>query len=195
MRSAGGSINVRSAGGVIDAQTSGGSIGIGNGRKDVKVQTAGGNITVKNCQGTLRAATAGGSIEVGDVGARPPWKAPGGGIRLGSAMGKVLARTMSGESARRVSRRESRRAPPRDASRFSSSRRRLGFSESSLETMAGDITVFLPDEMRTTLRAAINSASGHNIHPTSRKSGLTAIAPVTVPKNLCGRQSEWRGRH
>ena len=184
LRSAGGSISVLSAGGAIDAQTSGGNIGIGSGGKDVNVQTAGGNITVKNCQGTLRAATAGGNIEVGDVGGDAAMESAGGAIRLGSARGKVLARTLAGEI--RLARLgkgvqahtaagciEVQFLPPPS-----------GFSESSLETMAGDIKVSLPEGMRTSLRAAINSASGHNIHSDFSEVRVNSESPGYGPREI-----------
>ena len=184
LRTAGGSINVKSAGGVIDAHTSGGSIDIGNGRRDVKVQTAGGNITVKNCQGTLRAATAGGSIEVGDVGGEAAMESAGGAIRLGSARGKVLARTMAGgiRLARLSKGAQARTAAGGIEVQFIFSP--AGFSESTLETMVGDITVSLPEGMRLSLRAGINSASGHKIHSDFSEIRINSENPGYGPREL-----------
>ncbi len=164
LRSAGGNIKVASSGGILEAQTSGGNIGIGTGRQNVSAQTAGGNITIKSCEGSLRASTAGGNIEVGDVGGEAAMESAGGAIRLGSAGGKVLARTMSGciRLARLGKGVQARTAAGPIEVQFLGSQ--VGFSDSSLETMIGDITVSLPDGMRTTLSAAINSGRGHNIH-------------------------------
>lgn len=163
LENAGGDIKIGSVNGIISASTSGGNIQIGSGRGAITVESAGGSINVANCGGQLRATTAGGSIDIGDVGEGAYLENAGGGIRLASAGGNVSANTLSGgirlkKLTRGVNAETA--SGPIEAEFIA---RKGEFSDSRLETTAGDIVVYLPSDLAATIKASIELANGHNI--------------------------------
>ena len=173
LNTAGGSITLGTIGGSIHAETSGGSISLNLGKQGTVLETAGGSINVQRCSGELRASTAGGTIEIGQAGAGAYLETAGGSIRLSSAEGKVRATTAGGEillSKLRQGVQAETAAGPIRAEWVSAA----GFSDSRLETTVGDIVVYLPSEMKATIKAAIELANGHKI--TSDFSGLKIVS-------------------
>jgi DUF4097 and DUF4098 domain-containing protein YvlB len=163
LENAGGDIRIGTVNGIINASTSGGNIQIGSGRGAITVESAGGSINVANCGGQLRATTAGGSIDIGDVGEGARLETAGGGIRLASAHGNVSANTLSGgirlkKLTRGVNAETA--SGPIEAEFIARSGE---FSDSRLETTAGDIVVYLPSDLAATVKASIELANGHNI--------------------------------
>ena len=159
----GGSIMIRSAKGKIAADTGGGSIEILSGQQDASVETGGGSISVRQCSGKLSAQTGGGSIDIGDVGGGADMNTGGGSIRLTSAKGAVKAETGSGgidlygvpsaiaeTGAGGITVKLVNNGAPR--------------ANSSLETSAGDVTVYISPDVGVDVRASIEVANGHSIH-------------------------------
>jgi DUF4097 and DUF4098 domain-containing protein YvlB len=161
LRTGGGSIKVASAKGKITAESGGGSVVVLSGMQGATLETGGGSIQVDRCNGQVRATTGGGSIDLGDIGGAADIDTGGGSIRLTSAKGPVHATTGGGSidlgsvpSARAES------GGGGIVAKFLSGGDR---TDSTLETSAGDITVYLASDLNVTVRAAIDLANGHKI--------------------------------
>lgn len=161
LQTGGGKISIRSAKGKIIASTGGGDMIILSGSQSAVLEAGGGNIQVKQCAGKVRVSTGGGNIDLGDIGGPVDVETGGGSIRLASAKGAVRAETGAGRI---------------ELNGISSARAETGAGgiqakvvttpqqDSSLETAAGDITVYIAPEVKLTIRASIEMANGHNIH-------------------------------
>lgn len=163
VNTSGGSITIRSANGMVNADTSGGSINVGIIKAAAVLNTAGGSIRAQQIGGNLAAETAGGNLDIGDVAGTAKLSTAGGSIRLGSALGRVDADTAGG-SIKLLQLSAGARAQTAAGSiyvEFIGSR--SAFSESLLETTAGDIVVTLPSNLGVNVRAGIEMASGHRI--------------------------------
>ena len=176
----GGAIDVGSAGGDVSLQTGGGNIKIASAKGEIKAESGGGNIILLSgaqgavletgagsvradkCGGTIKATTGGGSIDLGDIGGPAEIETGAGSIRLASAKGRVKAQTGGGsiqlDGATSVQAETS--AGGIIVKLFSSPDAR---NNSSLETSAGDITVYLANDLAISVRAEIEIANGHMI--------------------------------
>lgn len=163
LETGGGSIHVASAKGKIQAQSGGGSVEIINGLQGATIETGGGSINVRQCQGKVKASTGGGGIELGDVGGPAELETGGGSIRLAGAKGPVRAETGGGsiELYKLLQGAYAETGGGTIKAQFVGSRG--GFSESVLDTSAGDITVYLVPDLNVTVRASIDVANGHTI--------------------------------
>jgi DUF4097 and DUF4098 domain-containing protein YvlB len=110
----------------------------------------------------VKATTGGGSVELGEIDGPVEIESGAGSIRLGSANGRVEAQTGGGtiQLDRATSVRAETGAGGIIVKLVSSSDVR---SNSTLETSAGDITVYLANDIPITVRAAIEIANGHRI--------------------------------
>lgn len=140
----GGNIHIGSAAGRIIASSGGGTLVIGAG-KGMSLETGGGAIKVNKCSGEIKASTGGGSIDLSDIDGPAQVDSGGGSIRVGPVRGGLHVNTDSGPIV--VDLAESRGI----------------FSESRLETSAGDIVVYIPQDLPVTIRAAIEVARGFGI--------------------------------
>lgn len=163
VQTGGGSIKVVSAKGKISAESGGGSVMVVSGAQEAELQTGGGSIQVDRCAGRVKASTGGGSIDIGDIGGSAEIETGGGSIRLSSAKGFVRASTGGGsiELMGVPSARAETGAGGIEAKFVASSGER---HDSSLETSAGDITVYLAPNVNLSVRASIEAANGHMIH-------------------------------
>jgi hypothetical protein len=162
VKSAGGSITVGNVGGRLAATTYGGSMEIGNVQQTAVLETMGGSVRVQHTGGDLRTSTAGGNIDAGEIGGSAVLKTAGGNIRLGSAKGPVEAQTAGGGiSLWKVGR--GVRAETAGGGITAELVGSGAITDSQLETAAGDITVYLASNLACTVRAAIDTASGHRI--------------------------------
>jgi DUF4097 and DUF4098 domain-containing protein YvlB len=132
------------------------------------LETGGGSIRVNKCGGSVKASTGGGSVDLGDIGAGAEIETGAGSIRLASAKGRVHAETGGGtiqlDGATSVQAETS--AGGISVKLVSSSGvggNTGGRNNSSLETSAGDITVYLADDLAISVRAEIEMANGHTI--------------------------------
>lgn len=176
----GGNVDVHRAGGVLKVSTGGGNIdlgevgssaeietGGGNVRLmaaggSVSIKTGGGNIHAKKCNGQMRASTGGGTIEIGDVQGGVEVDTGGGSIRVASSNGPVRAETGAGmlDLGRIVDGIHAQTGGGGITAQLVSGSLR---SDSELETPAGDIIVYMAPDVRVTVRAAVEVASGHHI--------------------------------
>jgi len=161
LHTGGGSIKVNSAKGKIVAESGGGNVTVVSGAQGAELGTGGGSIHVDRCDGRVKASTGGGSIDLGDIAGPAEISTGGGSIRLNSAKGPVRAETGGGtiELWGVPSARAETGAGGIEAKFVPSSEK----SDSSLETSAGDITVYLVSNVNLSIRASIEVANGHSI--------------------------------
>jgi DUF4097 and DUF4098 domain-containing protein YvlB len=164
LQTGGGSIKIASAKGEIKAGSGGGSIVVLSGLQGAVLETGAGSIRVDKCSGTVKATTGGGSVELGDIGGPAEIETGAGSIRLASAKGRVQAQTGGGsiqlDGATSV--RAETSAGGIIVKLLSSSA--AARSNSTLETSAGDITVYLANDLAISVWAQIEVANGHTIH-------------------------------
>jgi DUF4097 and DUF4098 domain-containing protein YvlB len=110
----------------------------------------------------VKATTGGGSVDLGEIGGPAEIESGAGSIRLASARGRVQAQTGGGsiqlDGATSVQAETA--AGGIVVKLLAGSDRR---SNSSLETSAGDITVYLANDLAISIRAEIEVANGHTI--------------------------------
>ena len=162
LETGGGRITVRDAKGKIEATTGGGDMLIYAGAQNANLEAGGGNITVKQCSGKVRVSTGGGNIELGDITGPVEMETGGGSIRLASSKSWVKAETGAGRiELNGVASARAETGAGGIVARFISSNEK---TDSSLETSAGDITVYITSGVQLSVRAEIELANGHNIH-------------------------------
>ncbi len=158
----GGNIKIQSVKGEINANTGGGSLVVLSGLQGAVLETGGGSIRLDKCNGRVKATTGGGSIDLGEIGGPVEIESGAGSIRLASAKGRVEAQTGGGsiqlDGATSV--KAETGAGGIIVKLISSSD---VHSNSMLETSAGDITVYLANNLPITIRASIDVANGHTI--------------------------------
>jgi DUF4097 and DUF4098 domain-containing protein YvlB len=178
----GGNIDLRSANGTVFAHTGGGSIRMDSGKQGVTLDSGGGSISVSACGGDLKVTTGGGSIKAGKVGGQAILSTGGGSIKLVSAQGPVRAHTGGGS----VELYSLLRGARVDTGGGSITAEFVGkgdsFTESHLDTAAGDIRVYLPDNLAVTIRAAIDMAAGQKIHSDFSALQISSEGPNFGPK-------------
>jgi hypothetical protein len=163
LRTGGGSIKIGSVKGKISAESGGGDMVVTSGMQSAVLQTGGGNIRVIRCGGPLKATTGGGSIDLGEIGGEAEVETGGGSIRLTSARGPVRAETGSGSiELSGILSAMAQTGAGGIVARFVSSNG-SGVRSSTLETAAGDITVYLSTDIHMNIRASIEMANGHSI--------------------------------
>jgi DUF4097 and DUF4098 domain-containing protein YvlB len=163
LQTGGGNIKIASVKGEIRAESGGGSVVVLSGLQGAILETGGGSIRVDKCTGTVKATTGGGSVDLGEIGGSAQIETGAGSIRLASAKGRVQAQTGGGsiqlDGASSVQAETS--AGGIVVKLLSSSG---GRNNSTLETSAGDITVYLANDLPISIRAEIEVANGHTIH-------------------------------
>lgn len=161
LETGGGKITVRAVKGRIIASTGGGDMIIGSGLQGAELESGGGNIQVKQCTGKVKVSTGGGNIDVGDIAGPVEMETGGGSIRLASSKSFVRAETAAGRiELNGVGSARAETGAGGIVAKFVSSSEK---TDSSLETTAGDITVYIASDVRLTIRASIDMANGHNI--------------------------------
>jgi DUF4097 and DUF4098 domain-containing protein YvlB len=190
LHTGGGSIKVGSAKGRINAESGGGSVTVVSGMQEAVLETGGGSIQVERCAGRVKASTGGGSIDLGDIGGPAEIETGGGSIRLTSAKGPVRAETGGGTiELNGVSSARAETGAGGIVAKFISGGDR---SDSTLETSAGDITVYLAPNLNISIRASIEVANSHSIHTdfseirVSSEGGDYGPRTVTAEGNLNG---------
>jgi DUF4097 and DUF4098 domain-containing protein YvlB len=177
----GGSIRVASAKGTVSVETGGGSIAVSGSAQAVSAQTGGGSIDVQKCGGELRVSTGGGSIEVGEVNGRAMLETGGGSIRLTSAQGPVTASTGGGSIALYKLMQGARAET--GAGGITAEFLGAG-SDSSLQTSAGDVVVYVSPQAKMTVRASIQMAGGHKIRSDFSELKITTEGGEWGPRNV-----------
>ena len=182
LQSGGGNIHADDIGGEVTAETGGGTIEVGIAKGEIKaesgagnvvvlsglqgavLETGGGSIRVDRCSGTVKATTGGGSVELGEIGGPAEIETGAGSIRLTSSKGRVQAQTGGGsiqlDGATSV---KAETAAGGIVVKLLSSAGTGGHNNSTLETSAGDITVYLANDLAISIRAEIEMGNGHTI--------------------------------
>lgn len=162
LETGGGKITINQAKGKVEASTGGGNILLVSSDQGATLEAGGGNIEVRRCGGNLKVATGGGNIDLGDIAGTVELETGGGSIRLSSAKGLVRAETgagrieLNGVPAARVE-----TGAGGIIAKFIAGSER---NDSSLETSAGDIVVYIAPDVAISIRASIDLANGHGIH-------------------------------
>ena len=165
LETGGGNIKIASAKGEIKAESGGGNVVVLSGLQGAVLETGGGSIRVGKCGGTVKATTGGGSVDLGEIGGPAQIETAGGSIRLASAKGRVQAQ--SGGGSIQLDGATSVQAETQAGGiivKLLSSAGAGARNNSSLETSAGDITVYLANDLAISIRAEIEIANGHTIH-------------------------------
>lgn len=123
LKTSGGHVELHGAKGSHIIKTSGGNIDVRNVQGKIAAFTAGGNVDIRSSKGTIFAHTDGGNMSIDDNEGELRLRAKGGWIKAHRISGAMLAQVDGGDI---------------EASFISISQ---GIS---LETTAGDITVFIP---------------------------------------------------
>ena len=161
VQTGGGKVSIGSVSGKINASTGGGDAGLVSSKQGADIEAGGGNIQVKQCGGKLRVSTGGGNIELGDIGGPVEIETGGGSIRVSSSRGMVRAETGAGTiELGGVSAAHAETGAGAIIATFIVEGQR---TDSTLETSAGDVTVYLAPSLNVTVQAAIELADGHTI--------------------------------
>lgn len=174
-KTGGSDIRIGRVGGTLRCFSGGGSIQVDNACGETWCETAGGEIVVAEAIGALHATTAGGSIRVRRAGASVSARSDGGLIEVGRAGGRVTAQTRGGsievgsstgvecESAAGAIRVRGLDGPLRAQTAMGSILAELlpgiRLQDSSLNTGAGDITVFIPSNVAVSVLALSDGRS------------------------------------
>jgi len=165
LETGGGNIKIASAKGEIKAESGGGNVVVLSGLQGAVLETGGGSIRVDKCSGSVKASTGGGSVDLGEIGGPAQIETGAGSIRLASAKGRVQAETGGGsiqlDGATSV---QAETSAGGIIVKLLSSAGTGARNNSSLETSAGDITVYLANDLAISIRAEIEIANGHTIH-------------------------------
>ena len=165
----GGDVHINNIGGLARVTLGGGKVYIGTVKGSATVQTGGGGIEVRKCEGDLRATTDGGNLNFGDVGGSIRAETGGGSVRLASAQGRVQVMTGGGNvelyNLSQGAQVETGAGPI--TAEFRGNR---GFTESSLHTAAGDVSICLAGNLPVTVHASSDMTTGRGIQ--SDLSGL-----------------------
>jgi DUF4097 and DUF4098 domain-containing protein YvlB len=183
LHTGGGNIKVASAKGDIKANTGGGSVVVLSGLQGAVLETSAGSIRLDRCSGTVKATTGGGSVDLGEIGGPVKVESGAGSIRLTSAKGRVEAETGGGSIQLDGATSVKAETPAGGiiVKLLSSSD---VHTNSTLETTAGDITVYLANDLPITIRAAIEIANGHDIRSEFNEIHVTSEGGTWGPKTV-----------
>ena len=180
----GGSITLRKVKGKVAANTAGGSIWVESADQNVVAETAGGSINVKQCQGDLKASTAGGSVDVDNVNGGATLETAGGSIRVERVKGPVKANTAGGG----IHLYKLMRGVRAETAAGGISAEFVGnpadLTDSFLSTSVGDVIVYLPADMKVTVKAVIDTALGHKIRSDFPELKITSEGSDWGPKEV-----------
>ena len=161
LTSGGGDVHINNIAGQAQLTIGGGRVYIGT-VKGATVQTGGGGIEVRKCDGDLRTSTDGGNLNFGDVNGALRAETGGGSVRLASAQGRVQVTTGGGSvemyNLNQGAQVETGAGPI--TVQFVGTH---GFTDSSLHTAAGNVTVLLPSNFQVTVHASSDLITGRGI--------------------------------
>ncbi len=155
------SITIDSAAGPVNCQTAGGEIVVKDAGSSVWLSSAGGNISVGHAQGSVEAHAVSGLIDVGQAGGTVIADTRAGSIRVGSANG------VKAESAQGAVRLSGMSGPMNVSTAMGNILAELlsgmALQDSSLTAVSGDITVFIPSNLRISVMATNDSGGAPRI--------------------------------
>lgn len=135
IKTMGGDLRISNVTKRLSAKTYGGDITIGNIGGNADVATYGGDINVKNVSGDAKLSTSGGDVKLEGATGTVNAKSAGGSLLLKKVSGTIIASTASGDIVAEL-------MP-------------AGKGESRITTAMGDITLYLPENSKATVDAAI----------------------------------------
>jgi hypothetical protein len=155
------SITIDSAGGQVNCQTAGGEIVVKDAGGPVWLSSEGGNISVGRAAGPVEAHAVSGLIDVGQAGGPVIADTRGGSIRIGSANG------VKAESAQGTVRLTGMSGPMNVSTAMGNILAELlsgvALQDSSLMAVSGDITVFIPSNLRISVMATNDNGGAPHI--------------------------------
>jgi DUF4097 and DUF4098 domain-containing protein YvlB len=163
LETGGGTIMIGSVKGEIKAESGGGSVVVLSGLQGAVLETGAGGIRVEKCGGAVKATTGGGSVDLGEIGGSAQIETGAGSIRLASAKGRVQAQTGGGSIQLNGATSVQAETSAGGIVVKLLSSKDVVHNNSTLETSAGDITVYLATDLAISVRAEIEIANGHTI--------------------------------
>jgi DUF4097 and DUF4098 domain-containing protein YvlB len=155
------SITIESAGGTVNCRTAGGEIVVKDAGGAVWLSSEGGNISVGRAAGPVEAHAISGLIDVGQAGGTVIADTRGGSIRVGSANG------VRAESAQGAVRLSGMSGPMNVSTAMGNILAELvagmALQDSSLMAVSGDITVFIPSNLRISVMATNDTGGAPHI--------------------------------
>ena len=153
LHTSGGDINLGKVGGTLEVSTSGGDIRGEYVAKSLEAKTSGGDIEVGDVGGETSVSTSGGDIRVGSVSGKASLSTSGGNVELKGASGVVSARTSGGDIhlvniSGSVDARTS-------GGEVDAELNPTGKGSSRLVSSGGKIRLYLPEQAKATVEAAI----------------------------------------
>ena len=184
IKNGGGGVHIENITGAAKITNGGGPVYVGSANM-LLIDNSAGNIDVRRCFGNLQASTGGGNVEVGSVTGSVRIDAGAGSVRVGGAGGEVQVTTGGGSVELLKVAKGARVDTPVGAITVQFTAVPGAFTDSSLRTGAGDVLVFLPDELPVTIHASSDMATGYGIH--SEVPGIR----ISKQGGLFGPQSAW----
>ena len=179
----GGDVHINNIAGPARVTVGGGRVYIGT-VKSSTITTGGGGIEVRKCDGDLRATTEGGNLYFGDVSGAVRADTGGGSVRLASANGRVQVSTGGGSvelyNLGQGAQVETGAGPI--TVQFVSNHG--VFTDSSLHTAAGDVSVCLPGNMPVTVHASSDMTNGRGISSEFPELRITTTGGDYGPKAM-----------
>ena len=160
--SGGGDVHINNIAGQARVTVGGGKVYIGT-VKGSTISTGAGSIEVRKCDGDLRATTDGGNLSFGDVSGAVRAITGGGSVRLASANGRVQVSTGGGSVELNNLGQGAQVETGAGPITVGFVTNHGTFTESSLHTAAGDVSVCLPSNMPVTVHAASDMTNGKGI--------------------------------
>lgn len=163
IKSGGGNVHLDSITGQAKISTGGGHVYVGS-ANTLLIDNMAGSIDVRRCFGNFQASTGGGNVNVGPVAGSVRIDAGAGSVRVAGAGGLVQVTTGGGSVELLNVAKGAKVDTPVGAVTVQFTAVPGAFTDSSLHTGAGDVLVFLPDELPVTVHASSDMAPGYGIH-------------------------------
>jgi len=161
LTSGGGDVHINKIGGFSRVTIGGGKVYLGATKGSI-IQTGAGGVEVRKCEGDLRVSTDGGSLNFGDVNGSLRADTGGGSVRLASAQGRVQI-TTGGGSVELYNLSQGAQVETGAGSILVEFLSGKGFSDSTLHTAAGDVSVCMPANLPVSVHASSDMVTGRGI--------------------------------
>jgi Toastrack DUF4097 len=162
LSSGGGDVHINNIAGQARINMGGGKVYIGT-AKGSTIETGAGGIEVRKCDGDLNASTAGGNLNFGDVSGAVRADTGGGSVRLASANGRVQISTGGGSVELYNLGQGAQVETGAGPITVEFAGKHGIFTDSSLHTAAGDVSVCLPVTLPVTVHASSDMTNGRGI--------------------------------
>ncbi len=179
----GGDVHIKNVAGQTRVNIGGGKVFLGS-AKGANIQTGAGSIEVHKCNGDLGVSSGGGNLRLGDVTGAVQAETTAGSVHLDSARGRVRV-TTGGGSVELFNLGQGVQVETGAGGITAEFVGKRGtFSDSSLHTAAGDVTVYLPNDLPVTVHASSDMATGHGIVSDFSGLRITKEGSNLVPRSM-----------